>query len=332
MIWDEVELPEGWKVGTIGDVAKVIGGGTPSTSVPGNFSDSDGHPWVTPSDLTGYSKKFIQRGRRFLTDQGLATSSAKYLPAGSVLFSTRAPIGYVAIAEVPVTTNQGFRSFVPTDAIDAEYLYYALKLLKPEAEQMASGTTFAELSGSNAARLPIAYPEQVDLQRRIVALLDFATDKAFDAGTRLASAKRSVESFRQTILAAACSGRLTADWRAANLDAPSVGHALAKLLATKKRRRPTTEQTVDIPMLELPEGYTVASLGDTALLIEYGTSQRSDSNFVGGIPILRMGNIQDGQLDVHDLKYCFPDNEIKRLLLEDGDLLFNRTNSPSTFR
>src|SRR5215216_22760 len=131
MIWDGLDLPSDWKVRTIGDVAKVVGGGTPKTSVPGNFSESAGHPWVTPADLTGYTEKYISRGRRFLTDQGLATSSAKYLPAGSVLFSTRAPIGYVAIAEVPVTTNQGFRSFVPNGEVDPEYLYYVLKYLKP---------------------------------------------------------------------------------------------------------------------------------------------------------------------------------------------------------
>lgn len=81
-------------------------------------------------------------------------------------------------------------------------------------------------------------------------------------------------------------------------------------------------------MTELPESYIVASVGDAAHILEYGTSQRSDTSAEIGIPILRMGNIQDGRLDVRDLKYCVPDAEIERLILEDGDLLFNRTNSP----
>src|SRR5438093_10425910 len=109
--------PEGWKLRPIGEVAKVVGGGTPKTNVAGNFSDESGHPWITPADLTGYQEKRISRGRRFLTDQGLAESSAKYVPKGTVLFSSRAPIGYVAIAANPVTTNQGFRSFVPSDEL-----------------------------------------------------------------------------------------------------------------------------------------------------------------------------------------------------------------------
>lgn len=107
MSWEGGESPEGWKLCTMGEVTKVVGGGTPKTNVPGNFSDEVGHVWITPADLTGYTEKYISRGRRFLTDQGLATSSAKYMPAGTVLFSSRAPIGYVAIASNPVTTNQG---------------------------------------------------------------------------------------------------------------------------------------------------------------------------------------------------------------------------------
>ncbi len=99
MSWEDGEAPDGWKLRLLGDVARVVGGGTPKTSVPGNFSDEQGHPWITPADLTGYTEKYVGKGRRFLTDQGLSASSAKYMPAGSVLFSSRAPIGYVAVAD-----------------------------------------------------------------------------------------------------------------------------------------------------------------------------------------------------------------------------------------
>lgn len=323
---DELDLPRGWKLVTTGDVSEVVGGGTPKTTVPGNFTDEGGHPWITPADLTGYSEKYIARGRRNLTDQGLNTSSARYMPAGTVLYSTRAPIGYVAIATNPVTTNQGFRSFVPSPEIDSEYLFYGLKLARAEAEQLASGTTFAELSGTNAKKLhlPLA---PLDEQRKIVRLLDAVGPLNASTAGHLAAARRAIERFRQAVLAAACSGRLTADWRAANFDMPSVEHALSELRARGRRKRHKVEERVDLPMPELPESYILSTVAGAALLIEYGTSQRAEPGG-DGVPVLRMGNIQDGQLDLSDLKYCAADKEIERLLLKDGDLLFNRTNSP----
>lgn len=194
------DLPKGWHRSTLGEVAKVVGGGTPRTTEAGNFSEESGHPWITPADLTGYTDKYISRGRRFLTDQGLAESSAKFLPTGSVLFSSRAPIGYVAIAANPVTTNQGFRSFVPSDKIDSNYLYYVLRFLKPLAEERASGTTFMELSGSNAAKLPIAFPVLSE-QRAIAEALERIERSGKDAATHLALAQQSVERTSWAVLA-----------------------------------------------------------------------------------------------------------------------------------
>lgn len=319
------ELPEGWELVAAGEVADVIGGGTPKTTVSGNFSDDEGHPWLTPSDLTGYTEKYIARGRRNITDQGLATSAARYLPEGSVLFSSRAPIGYVAIAANPVTTNQGFRSFVPSERIDSEYLYYALRRAVPEAEHLASGTTFAELSGTKAKTLtiPLAPPA---IQRQVVELLDAASSAAFSAGQRLASARRLVERLRRTFLTAACAGRLTEDWREAHPDVQSVEDALGTVVA-KKRRSKTGAVPLELPLPDLPDSYLVATLGQAATILEYGTSKKCgfDSR---GVPVLRMGNItDDGLLQVEDLKYAPKDAELKRLMLEDGDLLFNRTNS-----
>jgi type I restriction enzyme S subunit len=324
--WVDGDAPEGWTLCELGDVVKVVGGGTPKTGVAGNFSEGGGHPWITPADLTGYTEKRISRGRRFLTDQGLATSSAKYMPAGTVLFSTRAPIGYVAVAANPVTTNQGFRSFIPNASVDSEYIYYALKFLRPLAEQLASGTTFAELSGTNAAKLPIAYPA-LEEQRAIVRVLDMATDKARTASEHLSVARRTIGRFRQAVLAAACTGRLTADWRAEHSDAPSVEHALSEQRGARKSRA-SREQAVELEMPTLPDGYVLGTIGDAATRLEYGTSTRATADAEQGIPVLRMGNIQNGRLDLSDLKYMLVDREIDRLLLEDGDLLFNRTNSP----
>lgn len=209
---DNGDLPAGWLATTMGAVAEVVGGGTPKTKVAGNFSDVQGHPWLTPADLTGHTEKMVSRGRRFLTDQGLATSAAKYMPAGTILFSSRAPIGYVAIASNPLTTNQGFRSFVPSAALDPSYAYHYLKSITAVAEQLASGTTFNELSGSKAKTLPLPLAPLAE-QRRIAARLDEFGVRRASADAHLQRARALLERQRSAVLAAACDGRLTRDLR-----------------------------------------------------------------------------------------------------------------------
>ena len=149
-----------------------MGGGTPRTDDPTNFSDeATGYPWITPADLSGHSEMYISRGRRFLSEKGLRSSSATLLPKGTVLFSSRAPVGYVAIANREVATNQGFRSFICADGILPEYIYYYLIHARPIAEGLASGTTFLEISGTNAGRIPLLVPPNAE-QKRIVARID----------------------------------------------------------------------------------------------------------------------------------------------------------------
>jgi type I restriction enzyme, S subunit len=289
-------LPPGWRSVTAGEIAEVVGGGTPKTSVRGNFSDDAGHPWLTPVDLTGYQEKYISRGRRNLTDQGLATSSAKYMPAGTVLYSSRAPIGYMAIAANPVTTNQGFRSFVPSPEVDSEYLYYALQLARPEAEQLASGTTFAELSGTNAKKLHLALAP-IDVQRQIVNVVDRASTSARSAAKHVAAARGAVEQFRQAVLAAACSGRLTADWREAGEPAETAEHLLVEIQDARKTRLGRRYKSPKAPEVdaELPEGWMWSTIG---ALVDVGTGAtplRRRSDYYGGpIPWVTSGAVNAG--------------------------------------
>ena len=105
------DIPSNWTWTTMGEIADVVGGGTPRTNDPENYEGGT-IPWITPADLSGYTAKYISHGERFITKSGLACSSAKMMPSGTVLFSSRAPVGYVAIAAKPVCTNQGFKSFV----------------------------------------------------------------------------------------------------------------------------------------------------------------------------------------------------------------------------
>lgn len=205
------ELPPSWTWTTLGEVATVVGGGTPSTSDPANFGGNI--PWITPADMSTHVGKHISSGSRSISEKGLNDSGARWLPTGSVLFSSRAPIGYTAIAAQPVTTNQGFKSFVPHLGINSDFLYYWLTGAKSIAEELASGTTFLELSGAKAALLPIPLAPTTEQTRIVAKLEELLSD--LDAGVAdLKAAQAKLTQYRQSLLKAAVEGALTADWRA----------------------------------------------------------------------------------------------------------------------
>ena len=147
-------IPNSWSWTTAEDIAQIVGGGTPPTKDPANFSPN-GIPWITPSDLTGYKEVYISRGARDLSEQGYRKCGAQLMPAGTVLLSSRAPVGYCVIAQNDVCTNQGFKSLVLSDGLDSEYVRYYLLASKAYLESLASGTTFKELSGSRASGITI---------------------------------------------------------------------------------------------------------------------------------------------------------------------------------
>src|SRR3990172_1035753 len=155
-------------------MADVIGGSTPSTAVPEYF-DGD-VPWLTPKDLSGFNDRYVKRGTRNISILGLANSGARLVPAGSVLLTSRAPVGYLAIAANEIATNQGFRSLVPKPGFDSEFLYYLLKLNINFLKSQATGTTFGELSGSTLKRLRFQVPP-LPVQREIAQILGAFDDK-----------------------------------------------------------------------------------------------------------------------------------------------------------
>ena len=151
-----------WKQGTIRNLGAVIGGSTPSKSKLEYYTDS-GIAWITPKDLSVNKSKFIYHGENDITELGLKNSSASIMPEGTVLFSSRAPIGYIAIAAGEVTTNQGFKSIVPKSEIGTAFVYYFLKYNLPTIEGMASGSTFKEISGSVMKSVPVFVPDSETL-------------------------------------------------------------------------------------------------------------------------------------------------------------------------
>ena len=167
-------IMHGWKTVELGEIAEVVGGGTPSTKNEKNF-DGD-VPWLTPKDLSLQHDRVVTQGNRNLSRSGLATSSARLVPAGTILVSTRAPIGYVAIAGNELATNQGFRNLILNGSTNPHYIYYWLKKNTEELERHASGSTFQELSGSNLKRIRIPLPPLPE-QRAIAHVLGTLDDK-----------------------------------------------------------------------------------------------------------------------------------------------------------
>ena len=166
------DIPTLWRWCRLDTIGAIIGGGTPSAALADNFVESgQGVPWLTPADLGGHSGLYIERGSRDLSPKGLRSSSATLMPAGTVLFSSRAPIGYVSIAANPISTNQGFKSIVPYVRECSRFIAIAMQTFAPEINANAPGTTFREVSGKIVAGQLFPLPPLAE-QHRIVAKVD----------------------------------------------------------------------------------------------------------------------------------------------------------------
>jgi type I restriction enzyme S subunit len=330
------KIPSTWQWKPIGEVAEVIGGGTPKTDHAEYFGGEI--PWITPADLSGYSEKFISQGQRNITKAGLDHSGARLLPAGTVLFSSRAPIGYVAIAANPVSTNQGFKSFVLREGLKADYVYYYLQHAKKIAVELASGTTFLEISGKRAAQIPVPIPP-LDEQRRIVAEIEKQFTRLEAGVAALKRVQANLKRYRAAILKAACEGRVVPT--EANL-ARKEGRTyetgdqlLARILIERRRKwqgsgkykesiAPDTDN-----LQPLPEGWACATADQCTSVItdgEHITPKRSSS----GVLLLSARNILDGQISLGDVDYV-PRHEYeriaKRLVIVPGDVLLSCSGS-----
>ena len=165
-----------WIECKISDIGTVVGGATPSTKKPENYENGT-IAWITPKDLSTFTGRYIQRGERNITEIGLKNCSTQLLPKDTVLFSSRAPIGYVAIAANEVCTNQGFKSVIPNENTDPLFLYYLLKYNKDKIEGMGSGTTFKEVSGNTMKNIVVSVPTDKKVQERISSMLGSIDDK-----------------------------------------------------------------------------------------------------------------------------------------------------------
>lgn len=154
------EIPEGWGVEKLDDLGTIVGGSTPTKSISDNFTKGgEGYSWITPNDLSNNKgNKFIKNGEIDVTVRGLKDASLKLYPEGTVLMSSRAPVGYLAIATKELTTNQGFKSFIPDKKYDKNYIYYTLQNCLKVIEQNASGSTFKEISATVLKDIKVLQP------------------------------------------------------------------------------------------------------------------------------------------------------------------------------
>ena len=208
-------VPDNWAWTSLSKIGEIVAGGTPSTKEPTYWSNEIN--WISPADLTGYSAKTIKNGAKSISRVGLANSSAKVMPAGSVHFSSRAPIGYVVISSEQLATNQGFKSLVLAPGISNEFVYYYLIASREYARKRASGTTFLELSGRAFGSLPIPLAPTV-MQHRIVTKIEELFSELDEGIESLKIARAQLATYRQAVLKHAFEGKLTAQWREENKD------------------------------------------------------------------------------------------------------------------
>lgn len=194
-------IPEGWRVGRLEELGDIVGGATPSKAEDSYYT-SKGIAWLTPKDLSNKLSKFTSRGEIDLTQEGYNSCSTKLMPKGSVLFSSRAPIGYLTIAKNDICTNQGFKSVVPKYAGTA-YIYYLLKTNTKRIESMSSGTTFKEASGSLMKSLAVIIPPKSIIDNYEASVVEIFKEQEVieDESTRLST-------LRDTLLPKLMSGQI----------------------------------------------------------------------------------------------------------------------------
>lgn len=274
-------LPDGWKWVYLGKITTIVGGGTPS-SRRSEYYNGGTIPWITPADLSNYNKVYISHGKKNITQQGLEKSSAKLMPANTVLLSSRAPIGYVAIAANDICTNQGFKSFLPSVHFAPKYLYWFLKGNQALLEQYASGTTFLELSGRRASEIkfPIA---PLSEQRRLVARIESLFAKLDAAKEKVQSVLDSHETRKAALLHDAFTGKLTAKWRKEH-----------QTELRESKQFPSKLKSAPSHVDALAGKWALVRLGDVITWSSGGTPSRKHPEYYSGdIPWVKTGELNN---------------------------------------
>lgn len=286
-----------WETKKLGDITEIVGGGTPSKSNPKYWNGDI--PWLTPTDVTKSRKRFIEKTSLYITDAGLSKSSARLLPEGTVLMTSRATIGECVINKVPMSTNQGFANFICRDDVQNVFLSYFLKYKKPLFERLGSGSTFKEISKQSLKSIPVKLPSK-DEQQKIASILT-SVDEVIE---------KTEEIIEQT---------------------EKVKKGLMQELLTKGIGHTKFKKT---PIGEIPEEWTVQKLGDLSNRVTVGYVGSINKSYTdeSGVPLLRTGNITHEGIYLGDIKYVtekFHEKQ-KKSSLSPGDIIISRHGDSGT--
>ena len=321
------ELPAGWEWVTLATVGEIVGGGTPKSDNP-QYWAKNGIKWLTPADLYRLKGKYISSGARDISPAGLSNSSARLMPKGSVLFSSRAPIGYVAIADAELSTNQGFKSCVPYIKESAEYIYYFLMASAKKIDAEASGTTFKEVSGAIVSKILFPLPplsEQLKIVSRANELMSLCDHLEQHSLTSLDAHQRLVEALLTTLTDSQNADELAENWA-------RISEHFDTLF--------TTETSIDALKQTILQLAVMGKLVQSADVVEYkelktflsfgprnGFSPVESKNNTR-LKVLKLGATSYGELNIQESKFVDIDiDNNSHLYIKEGDILIQRGNS-----
>ncbi|WP_305906568.1 restriction endonuclease subunit S [Methylomarinum sp. Ch1-1] len=329
----EVKLPKSWIVSDLNSILLcIVGGGTPSKS---NLSYYQGNiPWMSVKDM---NKNILVDTIDHISQEAVDNSSTNVIPAGTPIIATRMSLGKIVMAKFDSAINQDLKALFPSASTSSDYLVYWYRSITRQIEQLGTGTTVKgiRLENIKALEFPVAPLAE---QKVIADKLDILLAQVESSKARLERIPKILKRFRQSVLADAVSGKLTEEWREAQNHYPNLVDELHRVADSVVANAPTNAQKIKLskvyseiekPILltvNVPKNWIICNLAKLCEPFSYGTSAKSKSD--GEIPVLRMGNLQNGQLDWSNLVYTSDKQEIEKYKLSSGDVLFNRTNSP----
>lgn len=330
------DIPNSWCWVRLADIGDIVGGGTPKTS-ESSFWENGNIPWLTPADMRGLGK-YVSCGERKITQEGLNNSSAKLMPKGTVIYSSRAPIGYIGIALNELCTNQGFKSLVPFDTELSEYLYYCLISRTQNIISRASGTTFKEISGSEFGQTIIPMPP-LEEQKRIVARMEELIpyiEKYGKAYSKLETYnKRFPEDIQKSILQYAMQGKLVEQ-----RPEEGTGEELycqiqiekEKLIKAGiiKKEKSLAEITEEEKPFDIPLSWKWVRLGEI-ISFQGGYAFKSDAYIEkSNNQVVRLGNVRNNKLLIHEKEVFVSDELAERVAaygIYENDILVSMTGT-----
>ena len=332
----DMPAPPGWTWHKLTDIARLESGHTPSRSQESYWNGPI--PWISIPDARRHHGGWITETAQMVTQEGIDNSAARLLPKGTVCLSRTASVGYVTVMGRPMATSQDFVNWVCSEAIDPDYLRCLLLAEKDALLRFGKGSTHTTIYFPEVQAFRVCAPP-VDEQRRIVAKLDALRARSRRAKEALDAVPALLDKLRQSILAAAFRGDLTADWREANPDVEPASELLKRIrveretlaAAGTKRSRDLVPSPGagdhDETWFGTPEDrgwalQTLDGLSDPIRGIPYGIVQTGESD-PRGIPTVRCGDIKGFQVVLEALKRVSPsiEAEYKRTRLVGGEVL-----------